>query len=72
MITSTQTTTKLLEELKDEANADAWNEFDTRYRPILIGFARRLGLGELAGLTGLFILPWLTLGLHVASSGAKQ
>ena len=29
-------------------------------------------LGELAGLTGLFVLPWVTLGLHIASSGAKR
>ena len=43
---STRTTTLLLEALKDDRNADAWAQFDERYRPILAGFARGLGLSE--------------------------
>lgn len=43
---SIRTTTVLLEALKDERNADAWEQFDERYRPILTGFARGLGLTE--------------------------
>lgn len=41
-----QTTTSLLEGLADPGNESAWRELDARYRPVLIGFARRLGLGE--------------------------
>lgn len=49
----TVTTTQLIEDLKDSANAAAWSAFDERYRPVLIAFGRRLGLspddaGELA------------------------
>ncbi len=49
----TVTTTRLIEDLKDPANGAAWSAFDARYRPVLIGFGRRLGLspedsGELA------------------------
>jgi RNA polymerase sigma-70 factor (ECF subfamily) len=40
------TTTALLDSLKDAANAPVWQEFDARYRPILHGFARKLGLQE--------------------------
>lgn len=39
----TRTTTKLIEDLRDPANVEAWTGFDARYRPILDGFARRLG-----------------------------
>lgn len=39
----TRTTTKLIEDLRDPDNAEAWTGFDARYRPILFGFARRLG-----------------------------
>lgn len=39
----TRTTTRLIEDLRDPANADAWVGFDARYRPVLIGFARTLG-----------------------------
>ncbi|QOJ01702.1 MAG: RNA polymerase sigma factor [Phycisphaeraceae bacterium] len=41
----TATTTLLLDSLKDPANQDVWTEFDARYRPVLVGFARHLGLG---------------------------
>lgn len=40
----TRTTTQLIEDLRDPKNAEAWGRFDARYRPILIGFARQLGL----------------------------
>jgi RNA polymerase sigma factor (sigma-70 family) len=39
-----RTTTQMLEGLADEQNDDVWSRFDERYRPILIGFARSLGL----------------------------
>ncbi len=39
----TRTTTRLIEDLRDAGNADAWSGFDQRYRPVLIGFARVLG-----------------------------
>lgn len=42
----TTTATVLLEGLLDCANKEAWREFDARYRPIIIGFARKLGLGD--------------------------
>lgn len=42
----TRTTTQLLASLRDPANAGPWQDFDARYRPILIGFARRQGLCE--------------------------
>jgi RNA polymerase sigma-70 factor (ECF subfamily) len=40
----TRTTTALLDGLEDPANEQIWREFDGRFRPILIAFARRLGL----------------------------
>ena len=40
------TTTELLEGLHQQSNRAAWNEFDRRYRPILVGFLRRMGLNE--------------------------
>lgn len=40
------TTTDLLNGLHEGANPAAWDEFDRRYRPILIGFLRRSGLNE--------------------------
>lgn len=40
----TRTTTQLMEELLDPTNAEAWGRFDARYRPVLVGFALRLGL----------------------------
>lgn len=42
----TQTTTAMLEGLHDPANEPVWEAFDLRYRPIIIGFARNLGLDE--------------------------
>jgi RNA polymerase sigma-70 factor (ECF subfamily) len=46
MIDITRTTTVLLDGLRDGGNDEAWTEFDRRYRPIVMGFARRLGLGD--------------------------
>ncbi|MHC4946635.1 MAG: RNA polymerase sigma factor [Planctomycetota bacterium] len=46
MLDLTRTTTVLLDGLHDQANVAAWMEFDRRYRPIVIGFARRLGLAD--------------------------
>jgi len=43
---ASRTTTALLNSLHDGDNEAAWRQFDDRYRPILIGFARRLGLPE--------------------------
>ena len=40
----TKTTTILLRRLHDHADQTVWDEFDARYRPILIGVAIRLGL----------------------------
>lgn len=42
----TRTTTQLLESLKDPSNDGLWQEFDQRYRPVLVAFAREQGLGE--------------------------
>lgn len=42
----TRTTTRLMEDLRDPANAAAWSGFDARYRPVLVAFARKLGFGE--------------------------
>ena len=41
-----RTTTALLEGLFDSENELAWSHFDARYRPIVIAFARKLGLSE--------------------------
>lgn len=46
MADASRTTTALLNNLHDSENEAAWREFDERYRPILIGFSRRLGMGE--------------------------
>ena len=43
---NTRTTTAMLDALHDPENALVWETFDKRYRPILIGFARNLGLSE--------------------------
>jgi RNA polymerase sigma factor (sigma-70 family) len=40
------TTTMLLDSLKDPGNASVWEEFDARYRPILNGFVRKMGLSQ--------------------------
>lgn len=43
-IMRTRTATILLEGLHDPANDDIWREFDARFRPVIVGFARSLGL----------------------------
>jgi RNA polymerase sigma factor (sigma-70 family) len=40
------TTTTLLEGLLDPQGQQSWAEFDVRFRPILRGFAMKLGLGD--------------------------
>jgi RNA polymerase sigma factor (sigma-70 family) len=40
------TNTDLLLALKDQSNDQAWTAFCARYRPVLIAFARHLGLSE--------------------------
>lgn len=40
-----RTTTAMLAALHDPDEVAAWEVFDARYRPVLIGFARNLGLG---------------------------
>lgn len=42
----TTTNTVLLEGLQDPKNEDVWREFDARYRPVVLAFARRLGLDD--------------------------
>ena len=39
------TTTELLAGLH-ESDGPAWEEFDLRYRPILVGFLRKMGLND--------------------------
>lgn len=46
MVDIERTTTALLEGLFDHDNEAAWSQFDTRYRPIVIAFSRKLGLSE--------------------------
>jgi RNA polymerase sigma factor (sigma-70 family) len=46
MIDYTATTTILLDGLRDSGNDRAWAEFDRRYRPIVVGFSRKLGLSD--------------------------
>lgn len=41
----TRTTTALLEGLIEPGNEAVWREFDARYRPVIVGFARRFQLG---------------------------
>jgi len=38
------TTTALLDQLRDHDNHPVWEEFDRRYRPLLVGLGLRLGL----------------------------
>ncbi len=40
----TRTTTQLLEALTDQRDTPLWIEFDARYRPVLLAFARSRGL----------------------------
>lgn len=42
----TRTTTRLIEDLRDPANTQAWSAFDARYRPVLIALARKLGFSQ--------------------------
>jgi RNA polymerase sigma-70 factor (ECF subfamily) len=41
-----RTTTKLLDDLRDRSNDLAWTQIDARFRPVIAGLARRLGLSE--------------------------
>lgn len=41
-----RTTTKLLDALRDYRNEPAWAQIDSRYRPVIRGLARQLGLNE--------------------------
>ncbi len=43
---ATRTTTRLLDALKDLSNEPAWGHIDARFRPVIAGLARRLGLTE--------------------------
>jgi RNA polymerase sigma-70 factor (ECF subfamily) len=45
-IFATRTTTRLLDALRDLGNEPVWAHIDARYRPVLSGLARRLGLSE--------------------------
>lgn len=45
-VSSVATTSAMLRGLKNEDDSAVWDEFDRRYRPILYGFARRLGADE--------------------------
>ena len=42
----TTTNTTLLEGLFDPRNVQAWQIFDSRYRPLVIGYAKRRGLQD--------------------------
>lgn len=46
VILATRTTTRLLDALKEPANEPVWAQMDARYRPVIAGLARRLGLNE--------------------------
>lgn len=41
-----RTTTKLLDALGERDNEPAWHHINTRYRPVIAGLARRLGLKD--------------------------
>ena len=43
---ATRTTTRLLDALRDLGNEPVWAHIDSRYRPVIAGMARRLGLGQ--------------------------
>lgn len=45
-ILATRTTTRLLDALRDHTNEPAWSHIDARFRPVVAGLARRLGLTE--------------------------
>lgn len=44
--TSTHATSLLLDRLRDPAEQEAWEQIDARYRPVISGFVRFLGLSE--------------------------
>ena len=46
---SSVTSTYLLEGLKDPANQTVWQQYVDRYRPLILRYARRLGLDEVDG-----------------------
>lgn len=46
MCLDTVTSLTLLEGLRDSGNREAWERFTERYRPMVVGFAVRLGLSE--------------------------
>lgn len=43
---ATRTTTQLLDALRDPENQLVWEQIDSRYRPVIASFARRLGLRD--------------------------
>lgn len=43
---ATRTTTRLLDALHERDNEPAWAQIDSRYRPVIAGLSRRLGLTE--------------------------
>lgn len=43
---ATRTTTKLLDALREPLNEPAWAQIDARYRAVIAGLARRLGLSD--------------------------
>jgi RNA polymerase sigma-70 factor (ECF subfamily) len=45
-IFATRTTTKLLDALSDLSNEPVWSHINSRFRPVIAGLARRLGLNE--------------------------
>lgn len=45
-IFATRTTTRLLDALMERDNQPAWAQIDSRYRPVIAGMARRIGLSD--------------------------
>lgn len=45
-IFATRTTTRLLDALHERDNQPAWAQIDARYRPVIAGMARRIGLSD--------------------------
>jgi RNA polymerase sigma-70 factor (ECF subfamily) len=45
-ISATRTTTRLLDALRERDNEPVWAQIDARYRPVIAGLARRLGLRD--------------------------
>lgn len=46
LVLQSTTTVELLDRLLAPADEPAWNELDQRYRPVLLGFAKRLGVSD--------------------------